>query len=159
MPSSTTPPICSGLRSWFYCLVLRDDYSSVKLNDHRYVYVFVRVDIPIQHQMAQACHAAHEAGKEFPVIIDDPDSMIVLQVENQEALNRAADLLHENGIGLVKFWEPEPRWNYGYTAFGTEPLKNSQRHLLNGYKLWSPIYQKKSSRMNSRRNFSHIDRI
>ena len=64
----------------------------VKLTDHRYVYVVVRVDIPIQHQMAQACHAALEAGKEFPDIIDEPDSLIVLQVENQEELNRAADL-------------------------------------------------------------------
>ncbi len=110
----------------------------VKLTDHRYVYVVVRVDIPIQHQMAQACHAALEAGKEFPDIIDEPDSLIVLQVENQEELNRAADLLHKNGVGLVKFWEPEPRWNYGYTSFATEPMKHDQRGILNGYKLWTP---------------------
>lgn len=111
----------------------------VKLTDHRYVYVFVRVDIPIQHQMTpQACHATLEAGKEFPDLTDEPDSLIVLQVDNQQELNRAADLLHKNGIALVKFWEPEPRWNYGYTAFATEPLKCNQRGILNGYKLWSP---------------------
>ena len=124
----------------------------MKLTDHRYVYIFVRVDIPVQHQMAQACHAALEAGKEFPDLTDAPDSLIVLQVADQEELNHAADLLHKNGICLVKFWEPEPRWNYGYTSFGTEPLKNSQRNLLNGYKLWTPNFQKKSSRTTSRRN-------
>ena len=93
--------------------------------------------------MAQACHAALESGKEFPVILDEPDSLIVLQVENQEALNRAADLLYENGIALVKFWEPEPRWNYGYTSFATEPMTREQRGILNGYKLWTPRHTNK----------------
>ena len=123
-----------------HCFILAcwTDYCPVKLLDHRYVYVFVRVDIPIQHQMAQACHAALESGKEFPVILDEPDSLIVLQVNDQEELHRAADLLHKNAVGLVKFWEPEPRWNYGYTAFATEPMTREQRGILNGYKLWTP---------------------
>ena len=93
--------------------------------------------------MAQACHAALESGKEFPVILDEPDSLIVLQVNDQEELHRAADLLHKNAVGLVKFWEPEPRWNYGYTAFATEPMTREQRGILNGYKLWTPRHTNK----------------
>ena len=131
------------------------DYCPVNLTAHRYVYVVVRVDIPIQHQMAQACHAALEAGKEFPDIIDEPDSLIVLQVENQEALNRAADLLYENGIALVKFWEPELRWNYGYTAFATEPMTREQRGILNGYKLWTPRHTNKRRMVKGNTVYNH----
>ena len=53
------------------------------------MYVVVRRDIPIQHQMAQACHGALEAGKVWNEVKCDPDSLIVIGVKNQDQLLKA----------------------------------------------------------------------
>ena len=53
------------------------------------MYVVVRRDIPIQHQMAQACHGALEAGKVWNEVKCDPDSLIVIGVKNQDRMQLA----------------------------------------------------------------------
>ena len=42
--------------------------------------------------------------------------------------------LEEKDIKFVPFYEPS--WDYGLTAFGTEPLTQEQRVLLKRYQLW-----------------------
>lgn len=102
---------------------------------HKYNYIFVRRDIPIQHQIAQACHGAYETGKVFNTKPScDPDSLIVIGVKNQNELLKAQTRLKEIGIETVAFWEPD--WDYGWTSFGTEPLDDVQRLHLRRYQLW-----------------------
>ena len=105
-------------------------------NDHKYVYVVVRRDIPIQHQMAQACHGALEAGKVWNEVKCDPDSLIVIGVKNQDQLLKAQRKIEAAGIKTVGFWEPD--WDYGWTAFGTEPLSQEQRIHMKSFQLWNP---------------------
>lgn len=100
------------------------------------MYVFVRKDIPIQHQMAQACHGALEAGKLFPEDRGDTDSIIILGVKNKGQLEKAIAKLQEQGIEFAQFHEPD--WDYGLTSIGTRPLKESERHIMKGYRLWNP---------------------
>ena len=51
------------------------------MDEHKYVYIIVRTDIPVPHQMAQACHAALESGKVFNEVNCQPDSIVVLKVK------------------------------------------------------------------------------
>lgn len=98
------------------------------------MYVVVRKDIPIQHQIAQACHGALEAGKVYNEVSCSPDSLIVIGVKNQYQLMKAQKKLEDLGIGTVLFWEPD--WDYGWTSFGTEPLTQEQRIHMKGFQLW-----------------------
>lgn len=104
--------------------------------DHKYVYVFVRRDIPLQHQMAQACHGALEAGKAFPQDRNHTDSIIVIGVKNQKELLKSHKYLEEHGIKTIMFWEPS--WDYGETSFGTNPIAEENRHIFRRFQLWKP---------------------
>ena len=97
--------------------------------------MFIRTDLPIHQQMVQSNHAALEAG----IFLadreqDEPSSLIVIAVKNQAKLEKAMKDLEEKGIKFVPFYEPS--WDYGLTAFGTEPLTQEQRVLLKRYQLW-----------------------
>lgn len=100
------------------------------------MYVFVRRDIPIQHQMVQASHAALECGLEFPYIPAEPSSLIVLGVSNKKDLLKARKYLNINKIRNTMFFEPS--WDHGYTAIGTEAITEDKRHLLKRFQLWKP---------------------
>ena len=100
-----------------------------------WVYVFVRTDIPVQQQLVQSNHAALEAG----IFLGDkdqnePSSLIVIAVKNQTKLEQAIKDVESKGIKLVPFIEPS--WDYGLTAFATEPLTQERRVLLKRYQLW-----------------------
>lgn len=84
--------------------------------------------------MAQACHACQEIGKIYSEQRDTPDTIIVLQVSNKEELLNACNNLELVGIKTNLFFEPD--WDYGYTSFATQPVKDSQRIHMKGYKLW-----------------------
>lgn len=86
--------------------------------------------------MVQASHAALEAGIVFGAGSDEPSSLIVLGVADKAALHDALDYCQENGIRTELFFEPD--WEYGDTAFGTEPITNDKRGLLRRYSLWKP---------------------
>lgn len=99
-----------------------------------YNYIFVRTDIPVRHQMAQACHAALETGKMFNRGNDIPDSIVVIGVDSQEELEFAFNYIKECGIDCVMFCEPD--WDYGNTSFGTEAITGGKRQHLKGYSTW-----------------------
>lgn len=85
--------------------------------------------------MVQSNHAALEAGIFLgDQTQDEPSSLIVIAVKNQAKLEKAMKDLESKGIRVVPFYEPS--WEYGLTAFGTEPLTQEQRVLLKRYQLW-----------------------
>ncbi len=86
--------------------------------------------------MAQACHGALEAGKLFPEDRGNIDSIIVLGVKNKAQLEKAIAKLQDQGIEHAQFFEPD--WDYGLTSIGTRPLKEQERHIMKGYRLWNP---------------------
>jgi hypothetical protein len=104
--------------------------------DKTYVYVFVRKDLPLTDQMVQASHAALEAGIAFGAKSKEPSSLIMLAVKDKESLIEAEEHCLHAGIDTEMFFEPD--WNYGFTAFATEPITQDKRHLLKGFPLWKP---------------------
>ena len=102
-------------------------------NKH-YTYVFVRKDIPVEQQIVQTAHAALEAGLVFPNPSDEPNSLIVIGVSNQEQLLKAIEYTQKQDIKLVTFFEPD--WDYGLTAFASQPIPVSNRKIFKKFQLW-----------------------
>ncbi len=105
-----------------------------QIDNKSYVYVFVRKDIPIEHQIVQSCHAALEVGLKYPYVSKDPSSLILIGVKNQNKLESAIAYLNSTGIKTEMFFEPS--WDYGNTAFATEALTEDQRIHLKRFQLW-----------------------
>lgn len=101
------------------------------------MYVFVRTDIPVQHQMAQACHGSLEAGNRFPNPSADPSSIVVIGVSDGNELDAALLRAEKAGIRTALFFEPD--WDYGHTSFGTEPIsKDRGNRAFRRFDLWKP---------------------
>lgn len=98
-----------------------------------YAYTFVRKDIPIQHQLVQACHSALEAGSEFKKAGMIPN-MILLEARDQSFLIETSKFLDEHNIKHHMFWEPDN--DLGYTSITTEPLNNEEKKKLSIFKMW-----------------------
>jgi hypothetical protein len=101
---------------------------------HPYVYVLVRLDIPLHQQLIQASHAAFEAGLRWHSPDDEVASLIVLGVRDKAALLRAARKLTAKGVDHHVFFEPD--FDMGESALATRPLVAEARRPLAGYPLW-----------------------
>lgn len=88
------------------------------------VYVIVRRDLDPRAIVAQACHAALEAGIHLKQIKEYPASIVVLQVANEEKLKKAHEKLKSKGIDNHLFFEPPMQQ---YTAIATEVTTDEQR--------------------------------
>lgn len=106
----------------------------MQIDDKTWVYVFIRSDLPIEQQIVQSCHAALEAGHSFDRKSNEPSSLIMLQIPNKEKLEAAMNRTVDSGIRCEPFYEPD--WDYGFTAFATEPITKDQRKTFSKYKLW-----------------------
>lgn len=100
-----------------------------------YAYTFIRRDIPIQHQLVQACHSAMEAGSEFKAAGDIPH-LILLDAKDAEHLEEISRFLKVHGIRHHKFFEPDN--DMGYSSITTEPLDVEQKKRLSNFKMWRP---------------------
>lgn len=98
-----------------------------------YCYTFIRKDLPINHQIVQACHSALEAGSEFKEPGNIPH-LILLELKDQEHLIKTQEMLKNFGIRHHMFFEPDN--DIGNSSITTEPLSNEKRKLLSNFKLW-----------------------
>jgi len=98
-----------------------------------HVYTFVRKDLPINHQIVQACHSALEAGSSFKKCGDIPN-LVLLQVEDEDHLDKTSELLFDKKIRFHKFYEPDN--DMGFSSITTEPLDAETKKALSNYKLW-----------------------
>lgn len=96
----------------------------------KYVYVFIRIDIPYVNQTVQACHACLLAGGKFNI---GETNLVLLEVSNQQALERAKRYLTRVRIEHVMFYEPD--FPKGNTSIVTEPIPDSLRPLFRIFKL------------------------
>jgi hypothetical protein len=98
-----------------------------------YAYTFIRRDLPIQHQLVQACHSALEAGSEFKEPNQIPN-LILCNAEDEPHLNHIGNFLDSHEIRYHKFFEPDNEM--GYSAITTEPLTDEKKKVLSNFKLW-----------------------
>lgn len=70
----------------------------------------------------------------FGEVKEQPSSLIVIAVKNLKALEKAYHYLSSEGVRLEKFWEPD--WDYGFTAFASEPIPMEKRNIFKKYQLF-----------------------
>jgi len=100
--------------------------------EYRYLYIFVRKDLPYSQVVVQACHATLEATRKF--IKDEARYKIVcLGIRNEAKLEKVIGELEQHKFGYIVFSEPDLAWEK--TAIATEPLTASQRVVFARYKL------------------------
>ena len=97
--------------------------------DTPYTYLFIRTYLSAPQQIVQASHAALEAGNRF----GSHSHLVLIGMDNEETLLKAASHLDELGIELEKFYEPD--YNTGWTALCTQPLRGDVRKPLRKYQL------------------------
>jgi hypothetical protein len=108
------------------------------MNPKPYTYVIVRKDIPLVQQSVQAGHAALEAGFRFKKP-DDVSYLILLEVENQEELKKAASYLGDRDIDFYMFFEPDNRM--GFSALCTRPIfEKREKSIFKKWKLYTPEF-------------------
>lgn len=100
----------------------------------RTLYVFVRTDIELHHQLVQLGHAAAEAARKYYRPEHGVASLIALAVPDQRRLYAAQRELETLGLEHAMFFEPD--FGIGDSALGTRPLLDEERKLLKRWPLW-----------------------
>lgn len=99
--------------------------------------MFVRQDIPIQHQIVQSAHAVlHIGSSAYP--IEGVPNIILIGVPHLSALKKTEKKLADNGIPHHPWTEPDN--DLGFTAIATVPLTAEEKKCLANYRLWSPMF-------------------
>lgn len=101
-----------------------------------YVYIFVRQDIPLEHQIVQTNHATWSMAARYGS--DDTPNIVAIGVPDEAALREACALLSDCTIAHWSWTEPDEEMGLGFTAITTEPIAGSRRRALSHYKLWKP---------------------
>lgn len=103
-----------------------------------YVYVVIRTDIPVEHQITQACHAALEIGFDHSRPQGPPVHLITLAAQDAEDLCRQAERLEQAGIDYHLFSEPDEQNGavLGHTALASVPIQGAHRRLFSRRPLW-----------------------
>lgn len=97
------------------------------------VYIFIRTDLPIQHQIIQACHSVLEAGRTFSEH-HGVSHIVLIAVESQTELLEIKSYLIDNEVNHRIFYEPDN--DYQYTSITTEPIYGSKRNIFKHFKLY-----------------------
>jgi hypothetical protein len=93
----------------------------------------VRQDLPIEQQIVQAVHAAHESGIYLSPPTGQTTSVVVCSVKSEQQLLNTLDRVESRGIKTILFREPDI--GNEATAFATEPIPSHQRHMLKNLQL------------------------
>ena len=94
-----------------------------------YTYLFIRKDLSNPQQIVQASHAALQAGNRF----GEHSHLVLIGVESEDQLYKAADHLEQHQIEFEMFHEPD--FDTGHTAICTRPLAGSERRPLRRFQL------------------------
>lgn len=98
-----------------------------------YVYLVLRSDLPIEQQIVQAAHSAHQAGRLYPAPIDT--HLILLEAKHESQLQKISNDLTDLNIQHHMFHEPD--YDTGYTSITTEPITDrALRKYFSRYSLY-----------------------
>ena len=99
-----------------------------------YIYVFVRQDLPFNHQLVQSGHAIHmmSAIRGYDEVMHN---IVAIGVPDLNALNRVVTKLQTNQIPHYPWTEPDN--DFGLTSVCTIPLSGAERSVLKNYRLYN----------------------
>ncbi len=96
------------------------------------MYIFVRQDIPLPHQIVQSNHATLSMASLHG--FDGIPNIVLIGVPDKAALLRAADQCWENAIPHYLWREPD--FDFGETAIATAAISGAKREAFAQYRLW-----------------------
>lgn len=105
------------------------------MNDPRYLYLFIRQDLPLSQQIVQTNHATFALSsirKESGC-----PNIVLIGVPNVKSLERVRSKLQAHQVPHY-CWE-EPDYDFGFTAIATAPLTEEEKKPLGNYRLWRPV--------------------
>ena len=101
--------------------------------DKKYVYIFIRKDLPNSQKVVQSCHAALEVGRRFVSSHDVHPSMVLIGVKGKIQLENVAKKVKTQGFRLMEFFEP--LFDGEMTSFATEPISDEERGFFKRFNL------------------------
>lgn len=106
-----------------------------------YIYVFVRQDLPLEHQLVQSNHATWSMGAKYGD--ESTPNMVLIGVADICALEAVSELLAANQIPQWIWHEPD--FNFGFTSIATAPIRGAQRQCLAHFRTWkSQVFTRSS---------------
>lgn len=104
--------------------------------DERWIYIFIRQDLPDWQQLVHTNHASILIGLGIPAPTEGHPHVILIGVKDEAALQLAAD---DCRIREVKFrtWKDPDAEHLGLLSLVTEPLDKRERNKLHQYRPWS----------------------
>ena len=103
-------------------------------SSEKYVYIFVRQDLPVVHQIVQTNHASWQMSSRYGD--ESVPNIVLIGVADVTELHMACRLLLENQIPHWRWSEPEEDLGFGFTAIATAPIAGAQRACLVHFKTW-----------------------
>lgn len=103
------------------------------MTEPAYVYVLVRMDLPLPHLAVQAIHGAIAATNTFGEPNKTHPNLVLCRVDNEAALLTAFNRLKAADVRCCAWYEPDQ----GDTlcAVATAPLRGEQRKPLRRFRL------------------------
>lgn len=98
-----------------------------------YLYIFVRTDLSIPHQIVQSNHAALHLALNHQGIQGVPN-IVLIGVPNLKSLLKVERKLMEAQIHYFAWHEPDN--DMGFTSIATVPLSGHIRSILSNYRLY-----------------------
>lgn len=100
---------------------------------NKYIYVFVRLDLPFAQIAVQTSHVILEATRYFVKKKDRHPTFIFLQVKNEKELDGVIEWASFARLNFTTFKEPDR--NHEMTALATGLISENQRFWFAHYKL------------------------
>lgn len=97
------------------------------------MYIFIREDLPISHQIVQSNHATFSIASLLRLERGIPN-IILIGVPHLRSLNKVLAKLKAHQIPHFAWTEPD--YDFGLTAIATAPLEGEQRSVLSNYRLY-----------------------
>lgn len=101
--------------------------------DNKYIYCFIRKDLPIHQQIIQTAHACFDQGTKEET--QTPPNLVLFQVKDQKELLKVKDYLNKHKFFYSMFLEPD--FGDEYTSICTEIIKSEEdRAFFENFKLY-----------------------
>lgn len=119
--------------------------------DERVIYVFIRQDVEVKHQIVQALHAMRKATMEYAKMVLEPMAqpamlqgipfLTTVGMPDAKSMDRVIAKLQANSVDYTAFLDTD--YEFGVIGVVTEPLPLRVREKPDGvmcnYRLWNPI--------------------
>ena len=96
--------------------------------------MFIRVDLPVEHQIIQSNHAVYHLAS-LRQQDEGVPNLVLIGLPGQKALRKVLSKLSVNNIPHYAWEEPDNDW--GLTAIATAPITGEQRETLRNYRVYN----------------------